>query len=224
VERSGAAVRAATEPLPAGVERLCAGARDWVRWAVENPALAQLLCWRVVPGFAPADETFAVSVAQMQEARADFDEAVRRGRLRPEAASAEAARLYTAVLNGVITQQMADQPGADYGSGIFSSLTEGRGLHIVCALSDQWGCTTPGDAGKVVWAMFRSPPPPRSSARYLSGPRRDRPEPGSMVEPAGVNHRLQAGRGRNIGRWPATLIHRSRVDDYLIPVRSRSPP
>jgi Histidine kinase-like ATPase domain len=47
------------------------------------------------------------------------------------------------------------------------SLAEtGRGLHIVCALSDQWGCTTPGDAGKVVWALFRSPPTPPSPARH----------------------------------------------------------
>ena len=29
----------------------------------------------------------------------------------------------------------------------------GRGLHIVCALSDRWGYTSSG-AGKVVWAMF----------------------------------------------------------------------
>ena len=35
------------------------------------------------------------------------------------------------------------------------SLAEtGRGLHIICALSDQWGCTTPSEAGKVVWATF----------------------------------------------------------------------
>jgi anti-sigma regulatory factor (Ser/Thr protein kinase) len=34
------------------------------------------------------------------------------------------------------------------------SLAEtGRGLHIVCALSDQWGYT-PSDTGKVVWALF----------------------------------------------------------------------
>ena len=30
----------------------------------------------------------------------------------------------------------------------------GRGLHIICALSDQWGCTAPSDAGKAVWATF----------------------------------------------------------------------
>ena len=30
----------------------------------------------------------------------------------------------------------------------------GRGLHIICALSDRWGCTTPSQTGKVVWALF----------------------------------------------------------------------
>jgi anti-sigma regulatory factor (Ser/Thr protein kinase) len=32
----------------------------------------------------------------------------------------------------------------------------GRGLHIVCALSDRWGYTTSG-TGKVVWATFTAP-------------------------------------------------------------------
>ncbi len=30
----------------------------------------------------------------------------------------------------------------------------GRGLHVVASLSDEWGCTAPSDAGKVVWATF----------------------------------------------------------------------
>ena len=43
------------------------------------------------------------------------------------------------------------------------SLAEaGRGLQMICAFSDLWGYTTPGEAGKVVWAMFtaRHAPPP----------------------------------------------------------------
>ena len=37
------------------------------------------------------------------------------------------------------------------------SLAEtGRGLHIVGALSDRWGYTTPTGTGKVVWAVFYS--------------------------------------------------------------------
>jgi anti-sigma regulatory factor (Ser/Thr protein kinase) len=35
------------------------------------------------------------------------------------------------------------------------SLAEtGRGLHIICALSDRWGYTAQSDTGKIVWAMF----------------------------------------------------------------------
>jgi Histidine kinase-like ATPase domain len=30
----------------------------------------------------------------------------------------------------------------------------GRGLHVISALSDRWGCTVPAEAGKVVWALF----------------------------------------------------------------------
>jgi hypothetical protein len=30
----------------------------------------------------------------------------------------------------------------------------GRGLQMICALSDRWGYTPPSDTGKIVWAMF----------------------------------------------------------------------
>ncbi len=32
----------------------------------------------------------------------------------------------------------------------------GRGLQVVSALADVWGCTPPSHAGKVVWALFSS--------------------------------------------------------------------
>ena len=32
----------------------------------------------------------------------------------------------------------------------------GRGLQVISALADVWGCTPPGHAGKVVWALFSS--------------------------------------------------------------------
>jgi anti-sigma regulatory factor (Ser/Thr protein kinase) len=41
----------------------------------------------------------------------------------------------------------------------------GRGLHIICALSDTWGYTALSDAGKVVWATFTSPLTPPLPAR-----------------------------------------------------------
>ena len=124
LERSGAAIRAAVEEGPRGAVTIRAAGRALVRWAVENPALAQLLYWRPVPGFAPTAATFAASVRQMDQLRAAFTAAVRAGELHPDAASAEAPRLFTIVLSGLISQQMANEPAADYGSGMFTSLTE----------------------------------------------------------------------------------------------------
>ncbi len=124
LERSGAAVQAAIEQGPRGIGTIRAAARAVVRWAVQNPALAQLLYWRPVPGFEPAAETFAASVAQMDLVRAGFAEAVAAGLLHPDAASDQAQRLFTVVLSGVISQQMANQPGASYDTGMFTSLTD----------------------------------------------------------------------------------------------------
>ncbi|GAA0904403.1 hypothetical protein GCM10009557_79980 [Virgisporangium ochraceum] len=122
--RSDAAVREAVEPLAGGVARIRAGAAAWIRWAVENPALTQLLIWRPVPGFTPSEATFALSRRQMDDVRTEFAEAIRRGELHPDAATSEAQRLYTVVLSGVISQQMANEPGAGYHEGLFSSLTD----------------------------------------------------------------------------------------------------
>ncbi len=45
----------------------------------------------------------------------------------------------------------------------------GRGLHMICALSDQWGYTKPIDTGKIVWAMFTVRHAPPSRARRTAG-------------------------------------------------------
>ena len=54
----------------------------------------------------------------------------------------------------------------------------GRGLQMICAFSDLWGYTTPGEAGKVVWAMFTARHAPPSPAQYPGRPGRD-PVPGT---------------------------------------------
>ena len=124
VAASEAAVTAALGDLPPGVERLRAGGRAVVEWAVEHPALAQLMYWRPVPGFAPAPETFAASVAASERARDEVAAAVRRGELSPAADSDEALRLLTVVMSGLISQQLANQPGARFAEGVFSRLTD----------------------------------------------------------------------------------------------------
>ena len=124
VAGTGAAIEAAVAEGPRGVVTIRAAGRALVRWAVGNPALAQLLYWRPVPGFSPAAATFAPSVALMDQLRASFAAAVRAGELHPKAASDEAPRLWTIVLSGLISQQMANEPGAGYDTGMFTSLTD----------------------------------------------------------------------------------------------------
>jgi anti-sigma regulatory factor (Ser/Thr protein kinase) len=53
----------------------------------------------------------------------------------------------------------------------------GRGLRVVGELSDQWGCTTPDRAGKVVWAMFAA----AGQALPRRAPGRERPGRASRV-------------------------------------------
>jgi Histidine kinase-like ATPase domain len=49
----------------------------------------------------------------------------------------------------------------------------GRGLHVIASLSEDWGWTTPGQDGKVVWALFvpewRFQAPAQPAAGLLEG-------------------------------------------------------
>ena len=119
-----AAVGTAVDGVPRGVPRIRAGGAASVAWAVENPALAQLLHWRPVPGFEPSPEALAPSIDDMAEVRTEFAEAVRLGQLTRAADSEDAVRLYTVVLSGLISQQLANQPGGPYAEGVFSRLTD----------------------------------------------------------------------------------------------------
>jgi AcrR family transcriptional regulator len=119
-----AAIEQAIADQPRGVPRIRATARAVVRWSVENPALAQLLHWRPVPGFEPSPESFAPSVEDLERARAEFAEAVRRGQLTAEATSDDAMRLYATTFGGVISEQLANEPGVPFEKGVFSRLID----------------------------------------------------------------------------------------------------
>lgn len=119
-----AALSAAMTDREPGVDTLRAGSRAVVRWSVENPALAQLLFWRPVPGFEPSRETFAASQADMADLRAQLRATVAAGQLAAAADSDEAVRLLTVLYSGLLTQQLANQPGESFESGLFSRLTD----------------------------------------------------------------------------------------------------
>ena len=118
------AVRSAIEGRSPGTARIRAAGVAIVRWAVGNPALAQLLHWRPVPGFEPSPQTMSPGVESMNQARAEFRTAVELGELSPAADTDDAVRLWTVVLSGLISQQLANQPGVPFEKGDFSRLSD----------------------------------------------------------------------------------------------------
>ena len=92
------------------------------RWCVENPVLSQLLFWHTVPGFEPSPESFAPAIESLEDLRSRLRAAVEAGQLAPEAAGDEAVALYTSLLSGVVSQQLANEPDAPYETGRFTRL------------------------------------------------------------------------------------------------------
>jgi AcrR family transcriptional regulator len=79
------------------------GARAFVVLAMERPARTQLLMPRTIPGFEPSEASYALAT--------DFLE---QGRERLAGAGITKAKhldLYTALLSGIVSQQLANEPG-----------------------------------------------------------------------------------------------------------------
>lgn len=107
-----------------GLPALEAGLTAAVRLAVEHPVEAQLVSWRPVPGFSPSDAAFAPQVQFLATVRGLVREAVAAGHLRPEADTDRAVSLLSVLVSGVISQQLANEPGVPYETGRFTALTE----------------------------------------------------------------------------------------------------
>ena len=110
---------ASAEP---GLPALKAGLEASGRWALTNRALAQLLFWRPVPSFEPTEEALAPSVAMIDLQRASLADAVAAGQLGPGAASDEAVYMSGAIIIGVLTMAMANEPDLPWGEGRFTPM------------------------------------------------------------------------------------------------------
>lgn len=104
-------------------------ARIFVQWCVEHPLHAQVMFSRPVPGFEPSAETYAVSASQLRFLRRVIGLAVLRGQLSPAAASDEGLALYTSIVCGIVSQQLANQPDVEYEAGRYSRATA-RGVDL----------------------------------------------------------------------------------------------
>lgn len=116
------AVRKATARLD-DEARLVAGAEATVGWSMKNPALAQLIFWRPVPGYAPSPQAYASARETLTELQSVVAAAIEHGSLRPDIDIDEFVALYTIVVSGIVSQQLANEPNARFASGRFSRHT-----------------------------------------------------------------------------------------------------
>ena len=114
------ALRDSTADLdPAG--RAHALGRGMARWAVEHPAYAPLMFWRPVPGFSPSATAYAPAI-QLSRQGQDFVADLRAsGALASDADLDRVFHTWTALISGVVSQQLSNAPGEPFETGTFTS-------------------------------------------------------------------------------------------------------
>jgi AcrR family transcriptional regulator len=103
-------------------ERDLVSATAFCRWCLEHQVYAQLLFWRTIPGFEPSPEAFAAAQLSLQDLREHLQASVEAGHLHPDVATEEGMTLYTSLIAGLLTQQLANEPGASFDDGRFIRL------------------------------------------------------------------------------------------------------
>jgi AcrR family transcriptional regulator len=114
--------RAATAHREPGWDTLVAGIEAFTRLLAERPVRQQLLFWRTVPGFQPSPAAYAPSVAFSQEVAGQASAAVEAGDLGPTAATDRGLALLSALIAGLGTQYLANEPDTSYEDSTFAGL------------------------------------------------------------------------------------------------------
>ena len=117
-------IAAALGATGAGWSGVRAAARATMRFAVDQPVLAQLLFTPAVPGFVPSDHAYAHSLEAADLMRTAITAAVQRGELHPAVASANGIAMLIAVVAGVASQQSANDAGTSFDQGRYTALLD----------------------------------------------------------------------------------------------------
>jgi AcrR family transcriptional regulator len=96
-------------------------ASGFARWGVEHPAYAQLMFWRPVPGYEPAEAAYAPAVEVFQLGRVAFEGLRERGLFRADVDVDEVFRQWTVLIAGVVSQQLSNAPHEQFDGGTFTS-------------------------------------------------------------------------------------------------------
>jgi AcrR family transcriptional regulator len=95
------------EPLPDGTpqEQLAAHAHRFAAFCTSDVARYQLLFQRLIPGFSPSREAYAPAVRALHSARQRLE--------RAGARNLQHLDLWTALMTGLVDQQISNDPGGD---------------------------------------------------------------------------------------------------------------
>ena len=110
--------------------RLHAVSAAFTRWMVEHPAYAPLMMWRPVPGFTPSAAAYVPAVEAQVFGRALIERVRDEGLLRPDLDVDHAYAAWTALVSGVVSQQLANEPSATFETGRFTA--------TLADLTDMW--------------------------------------------------------------------------------------
>jgi hypothetical protein len=89
--------------------------------------------WRPVPAFAPSAGSHAASTAVLARFGELLSALVERGALHPDATTAQGVRAYTAIVSGVISQHLANEPDTSFRDGHYPALISLlSGMYLDC--------------------------------------------------------------------------------------------
>jgi AcrR family transcriptional regulator len=97
-------------------------AETFVRWSVEHPAYSQLMFWRPVPGYEPSPQAYEPAVRLMQRGHITLAALRDRGVFRADVDVDELLRAWTALVSGVVSQQLSNAPNESFDEGRFTTL------------------------------------------------------------------------------------------------------
>jgi AcrR family transcriptional regulator len=118
----GETMQAASEDAGSVFEDIRRSMEAYMNYALQNPELFKLCFERHVPGFVPSQESMQVVHRVMENTIARINSWVERGGFDPQMLPDKAFNLVNAVMHGLASMHLANEPHLSAGEGRFGSL------------------------------------------------------------------------------------------------------
>lgn len=127
----------------------------YLRFAQEHPDLYQLCFERPVPGFVPSDASMAEILEALDRFERDLATMIADGQISPRVPASQARDLMIAMMHGLTSQHMANEPHLPAGSGRYGGLIPAA-VALFGAAWEPESCADPGEGDQPVEQEPRS--------------------------------------------------------------------